>query len=404
MAISQVITFGGSPDQLVWKYGNENITTTSQLIVDETHEALLVVNGNAADLFGPGTRTLELPNIPLVNKIVSIPTGGVNPFPCKVFYVNKVHQMNLLWGTQGSPIAVEDPAYQIFLHLMLRGSVSFSVGDTRKFMLKLVGFRQEFNPSDVVEKFKSLISTHVKDVVAKAVLRARISFFEMNAHLLEISEMLQSRLTAIFDEYGVDIQYFTVESIDVPEKDYDAVKAAKERRAGRIIEGYTWQEERKYEVAKAFASNEGSMGNMGGMMGGMVGGAVMGGAMGSIAQSIMDTDSTSRQVPPHDVRSATGAQQGRGGSLEDGPAGASGFGGGFSGGFDVDSDFGGAEPARPQGSPAMGGKFCPECGTPLNGSPKFCPECGMKLARVCPACKQPLEGSPKFCPECGQRL
>lgn len=81
MAISQVITFGGSPDQLVWKYPDENITTTSKLIVDADHEALLVVNGDAADLFGAGERTLSLPNIPLVNKITTIPTGGVNPFP-----------------------------------------------------------------------------------------------------------------------------------------------------------------------------------------------------------------------------------------------------------------------------------------------------------------------------------
>ena len=103
MAISQVITFGGTPDQLVWKYPDENITTTSQLIVDETHEALLVVNGNAADLFGPGTRTLSLPNIPLVNKITNIPTGGVNPFPCKVFYVNKVHHLDLMWVPRAHP-------------------------------------------------------------------------------------------------------------------------------------------------------------------------------------------------------------------------------------------------------------------------------------------------------------
>ena len=118
MALSQVITFGGSPDQLVWKYPDENITTTSKLIVDATHEALLVVNGEAADLFGPGERTLSLPNIPLVNKITSIPTGGINPFPCKVFYVNKVHHLDLLWGTQGAPITLEDPDYQIFLHVI----------------------------------------------------------------------------------------------------------------------------------------------------------------------------------------------------------------------------------------------------------------------------------------------
>lgn len=122
MPISSVIKFEGSPDDLVWKSPIEDFNTTSHLIVDETHVALLVVNGAAADLFGPGERTLSLPNIPILRSIVNIPTGGETPFPCKVFYVNMVHQMDILWGTQG-PITLEDPLYDIFLHVMLRGSL-----------------------------------------------------------------------------------------------------------------------------------------------------------------------------------------------------------------------------------------------------------------------------------------
>lgn len=100
MAISEVIEFKGSPDLLVWKYPEENFNTTSQLIVDPTHEALLVLNGNAADLFGEGRHTLTTSNIPFLRKIIEIPTGGKTAFPCKVYYINKVHQMDLLWGTK----------------------------------------------------------------------------------------------------------------------------------------------------------------------------------------------------------------------------------------------------------------------------------------------------------------
>ena len=54
MAIAEVIKFEGPQDALVWKFPIEDFNATSQLIVDETHEALLVVNGNAADLFANG--------------------------------------------------------------------------------------------------------------------------------------------------------------------------------------------------------------------------------------------------------------------------------------------------------------------------------------------------------------
>ena len=101
MDISQVINFEGSPDELVWKSRIEDFNTTSILIVPETHVALLVVNGNACDLFPPGRHTLETPNIPLVKKIINIPTDGKTSFPCKVFYINKVHQMDITWGIPG---------------------------------------------------------------------------------------------------------------------------------------------------------------------------------------------------------------------------------------------------------------------------------------------------------------
>ena len=71
MDISQVITFDGSPDQLVWKSPVEDFNTSSILVVPETHVALLVVNGNACDLFPAGRHTLETPNIPLVKKIIN---------------------------------------------------------------------------------------------------------------------------------------------------------------------------------------------------------------------------------------------------------------------------------------------------------------------------------------------
>ena len=79
MAIAEVIKFEGPHDALVWKFPIEDFNATSQLIVDETHEALLVVNGNAADLFTAGRRTLSVPNIPIARSLIEIPTGGNSP-------------------------------------------------------------------------------------------------------------------------------------------------------------------------------------------------------------------------------------------------------------------------------------------------------------------------------------
>ncbi len=397
MAISKVIKFEGNPDQLVWKHRDENITLTSQLIVDETHEALLVVNGIAADLFGPGTRTLSLPNIPIVNKLVTqIPTDGANPFPCKVFFVNKVHHLDLLWGTQGAPITLEDPDYQIFLHISLHGNAAVSVCDTRKFLLKLVGFKDDFYSEEINAKqnleksligsFKGIISAHVKDSISKMMINEKIGFFQMNANLFDISAVIKERLDKIFYEYGVALHYFNVESISVPESDYSKVSEAKERRASRIIEGYSWREEKQMEVAKTFAGNEGTMGEMGGMLGGMMSGAMMGGAISEIVKTAMSKENNVRIAPSNDVRSAlqiknTNKEQAM--NVDDSKNIIS---------NSVETNVNNVNKDY---------KYCSNCGSKLKIGARFCTQCGTAQERICSNCKQCVEMNARFCSNCG---
>lgn len=399
MAISEVIEFKGSPDLLVWKHPEENFNTTSQLIVDPTHEALLVLNGNAADLFGEGRHTLTTSNIPFLRKIIEIPTGGKTAFPCKVYYINKVHQMDLLWGTKDA-IPLEDPLYDIFLHVMIHGSLSYSIIDSRKFLLKLAGLRDTFTAEMLVSRFRGIIAKHVKDCVSKIMINGKLSYFMISANLMEISDVLQERIAEIFDEYGVEIEFFNVESISVPKEDYDAVSKAKERRTSRLIEGYTWQEERQMMIAEKFAGNEGTMGVMGGVMGGAMGGMVMGSTISEVARNALSTDRIPTSPSPKDasgVKPAKGVNSLSGAS----PFDISGF---LNKGTQAQEDSNNQPTAS---GPATGGgqKFCVECGNPLSPEAKFCPECGHKVERsICKGCGNPIKPGMKFCPECGYDL
>lgn len=391
MTIADVVKFEGPVDSLVWKYPIEDFNATSQLIVDETHEALLVVNGNAADLFLPGRRTLSLPNIPLADKLINIPTGGESPFPCKVFFINKVHQMDLLWGTQG-PIALEDPLYEIFLHIMLHGSISFQVSDSRKFMLKVVGFRDQFNAEDLTSKFRGIISSHIKDCISKIMINGMVSYFTINSNLFEISEVVKEKLALIFDDYGIEIKFFNIETIEVPDKDYEAVSKAKERRTGRIIEGYTWQEERQMMIAEKFASNEGTMGNVGGAVGGFMMGGAVGGTISDIARSAMSEERIPKEKPPKDVTGAASPL----GSLPQAFNVSSFF--GNTKGTDADK----SEEQQPITEQA--GKFCTSCGAKVPEDAMFCSKCGQRLVRCCSNCNTVLSTDSLFCHKCGTKI
>lgn len=393
---SQVLQFEGPIDSLVWKNPIEDFNTTSVLVVDETHEALLVVNGNACDLFGPGRHVLETPNIPLVKRIINIPTDGQTSFPCKVFFINKVHQMDLTWGIPGE-ITLNDPVYDIFLHVGMCGNMNFLVNDSRKFMLKMVGFRDVFDAEGMVSKFRGIIKQYVKSYISKIMNVGKVSYFDMNENLFEISEVVRDQLRPIFEDYGIEVLQFNIESITVPDEDFDAVKKAKEARASRIIQGYTWQEERQMDIAQTFAGNEGTMGNIGGAVGGFMMGGAFGGSVADIARNALNPENIPTQNPPRDLRNASSPIDDRSPK----PFDVAGFMSGY--GKPVEKE----EPIQEKSSQELGGgKFCMNCGHPLNLGAKFCENCGTKIeqkSNVCSSCGYEFTNDANFCPNCGTK-
>lgn len=406
MDISQVLQFEGSPEELIWKNPIEDFNTTSQLIVDETHEALLVVNGNACDLFGPGRYTLETGNIPFVKRIINIPTDGKTPFPCKVFFINKVHQMDIMWGIPGE-ITLNDPVYDIFLHVGMCGNMNFQVADSRKFMLKIVGFRDSFNADQLITKFRGIIKQYVKSYISKIMNVGKVSYFDMNENLFEISEIVKEQLIPIFSDYGIEVLQFNIESITVPDEDFDAVKKAKEARASRIIQGYTWQEERQMDIAETFAGNEGTMGNIGGAVGGFMMGGAFGGSVADMARDALNPGRIPAEAPPKDLKNIHSPLDDKGPKAFD----VSGFMNGFakdkSQNDDTEAKF--LEQAETDTEtpdmvkPETDGKYCTKCGYKLSPDMLFCPKCGTRQAKECPNCHTQLLPEAEFCHRCGTK-
>ena len=408
MDIAQVITFEGSPDQLVWKSPVEDFNTMSVLVVPETHVALLVVNGNACDLFPAGRHTLETPNIPLVKRIINIPTNGKTSFPCKVFYINKVHQMDLTWGIPGE-ITLNDPLYDIFLHVGMCGNMNFRINDegARQFMLKLVGFRDNFDAEEMVSKFRGIIKQYVKSAISKIMNIGKVSYFDMNENLFEISEVVKEQLIPIFLDYGIDVLQFNIESITVPDEDFEAVKKAKERRTTRIIEGYSWQEERQMDVAQTFAGNQGTMGNIGGAVGGFMMGGAFGGSVADIARNALNPSQIPSSPPPKDASQAASPIDDKSAK----PFDVAGFMDGYTKKEDMPDNNSMANVSNEKADIShetnvdKNGGICHQCGHPLVQGAKFCFECGAKVQDdgKCVNCGYVFSDDMKFCPQCGAK-
>jgi len=114
-----------SKDVLVFRHPmdkREEIMNSSTLIVRESQVAVFVHKGQIADVFGPGTYKLNTENIPIITKMMSLPTGFNSRIKAEVYFINTKQFMGQKWGTQ-NPIMMRDADFGT---IRLRGFGTFS--------------------------------------------------------------------------------------------------------------------------------------------------------------------------------------------------------------------------------------------------------------------------------------
>lgn len=386
--IADIIKYEGDNSTFVWKHPCEDFNTTTQLIVHESQEAILFLNGQALDLFGPGRHTLKTQNIPLLRQIINIPTGGESAFHCEVYYINKTEQMAIRWGTD-SKVQYVEPTYKFPISIGASGEMTLSVDDSRKLLVKLVGTERVLDRQKLTIYFRSILMTKVKTYIAQTMRTNAINIFEIDEQLEAFSTDIGNRLVLDFLDYGVQLNRFYVTTIVKPDGDpqyekfkelhfrqyADIAEAQLQQRVGiieqqteaqkmviesqaiaqkRMQEGYTYQQERSYDVAEKAAQNEGigefsSMGIGLGMMTGVSGavGGMVGGAVADVC----------------------------------------------------------AGNAIPTQLSATANKFCDQCGAELTPGAAFCDECGAPQVSsdICLKCGFKFVKPGKFCPKCGAK-
>lgn len=318
MGIVRVIKYEGDNSTFIWKYPKEDFNSLSQLIVHESQEAIFFMNGQALDLFGPGRYTLETQNIPKIGKFLNRSVKGKTPFHAELYFINKTEQMAIKWGTD-TQVQYMEPVYNFPLSIGASGEMSLRASDSRKLLLKLVGTEKFLGQQQLVNIFRAFLMTKVKSYIAQIIKSNSISIFEIDEHLAEFSEELHKLLIPDFEEYGVVLERFLVTTVVKPEGDrqYEKFKelhfrqyadiaeaklkqqtdlihaetaakkvviASEAQATKRAQEGYTYAQERGFDVAQLVAKNEaiGEFTNMGVGLGTMVGiGGTVAGIMGN---------------------------------------------------------------------------------------------------------------------------
>jgi membrane protease subunit (stomatin/prohibitin family) len=252
------------------RYQNE-IKNNAKLIVREGQTAVFINEGQLADVFKPGTYTLNTQNLPILTTLKGWKYGFDSPFKAEVYFVNTHLFTDEKWGTK-NPITLSDDRFGL-VEIRAFGTYAFRINDAGKFIVDIVGTDNNFTNFEINEHLKSLIATRFTDTVGEAKLPIEL----YAANTTELSETCKEVMQPEFNSVGISLEKFFIENVSMPED------LKKEIFEYSRIDKLDLDKLTKFKTAKAIeaaAANEGGTAGAGMGMGmGFVLAQQMGGMM-----------------------------------------------------------------------------------------------------------------------------
>ncbi len=193
------------------RYQNE-IKNGAKLVVREGQQAVFINEGQLADVFKPGTHTLNTKNLPILATLKGWKYGFDSPFKAEVYFVNTRLFTDEKWGTK-NPFMLSDERFGL-VEIRAFGTYSFRIQDAGKFVVDVVGTDGNFTNYEVNEHLKSLIVTRFTDTVGEANLPIEL----YAANTTELSETCQEVMQPEFGRVGIELERFYIENVSMPEE------------------------------------------------------------------------------------------------------------------------------------------------------------------------------------------
>lgn len=390
MAIIDLVRWTPQGNQTIYAYRfpETNLSTYTQLIVQESQEAILFSKGQIVGKFGPGKHTLNTENLPILRNLFGLPFGGKNPFTAEIWFVNKLQPYNIDWAIDRMDI--HDADYNTGIPLVANGQYGLKINDAERFLIKIVGTKNSFDQNDLTEQFFGEFSTKTKSTILQFMINNRIGLKQISAHLDNISEHLKIIMLPFWENLGLELTKFYVTSIEVDSSNEVGrrVLDAISRQSAQSIGGYTWQQEKAFDVAKDAV--DGLSNSNSGIMGAIVASNMMGG-LGGAGGGVMQP-----QYNQPTFGSTNQVQQGGIAQPENHSKEV------------YCSNCSKKFPSSHRFCPHCGDPYdaCPKCGTDNDKSAKRCVSCGTQLQSeitMCANCNTPLASGSSFCGNCGKQ-
>ena len=281
-----------SRDTIIYRfqrYQNE-IKYGAKLVVRESQVAVFVNEGQLADVFWPGTYTLETANLPLLTTLRGWEFGFNSPFKAEVYFVSMRVFTDRKWGTK-NPIMLRDPEFGP-VRLRAFGTFAIQVKDPVVLIRQIAGTDGRFSVEDIGEQLRDLLVARFADALGEC----KLPILELASNYDDLGRLMIERIGPDFESFGLQVKLLLIENISLPPE----VEQAMDKRTSMGVIG-NLQAYAQFQAANAIGDAAKNPGGLAGAGMGMGVGMAMGGQM---AQAIGGSASGGANPPSLPAASA----------------------------------------------------------------------------------------------------
>ncbi len=256
-----------SSDYLIWKYPNREIEVGSQVIVNESEEALLFENGQLIEILDAGRHVIESGNIPGMDGIIRRSIGNNSPIKIDIWFVSKVVSTDYKWGVQ---LQVKDNTHQLIVPVGSYGSILLRIEDPASLVLQVVGKKKQMSKDELKDFLMPSIERSLKEYIAEKIKEGTLDVFNIETILGEASNDTKDSLEVLFERFGLKVIEFFIQGIEVigdnpeykkiKESLADAASLRIRAKAASDTKGF-YQEEKTLNALNKAAEKDFSMAN-----------------------------------------------------------------------------------------------------------------------------------------------
>lgn len=206
-----IVTFQGENKNLLTRKLIDQVTDKLSIIVPETHNAILVKDGQMLQTLSSGKY--------LATEFVSVGES------LEVLFMSKTAKLKLMWGT-ASKILSYDKVLEENYRFGVSGFYEVQIGDPRKCYLYLVGASQDLTADGLQERLMSNVVAVVEESMIEYITKNNIMFNQILLLKNEISQQVLKKLSQkLMREYGISVFSFNIANIIINDEDFARLNA-----------------------------------------------------------------------------------------------------------------------------------------------------------------------------------